>query len=87
MLDRIKDGLKISPGETTPGQEVTLTEVECLCACEMAPMAQLDETFVGPLDEETLDIVLRVALENAEEERPKTEDLRLKTEYRRPKTK
>ena len=86
VLDRIKDGLKISPGETTPGQEVTLTEVECLCACEMAPMAQLDETFVGPLDEETLDIVLRVALENAEEERPKTEDLRLKTEDRRPKT-
>ena len=50
VLERIKDGLKISPGETTPGQEVTLTEVECLCACEMAPMAQLDERFVGPLD-------------------------------------
>ncbi len=50
LLDRIKANLKISPGETTPGREVTLTEVECLCACEMAPMAQLDERFVGPLE-------------------------------------
>ena len=49
--------LKIGPGETTPGQEVTLTEVECLCACEMAPMAQLDERFVGPLEGETVDSV------------------------------
>ncbi len=39
VLDRIKKSLKISPGETTAGQEVTLTEVECLCACEMSPMA------------------------------------------------
>jgi NADH-quinone oxidoreductase subunit F len=59
VLEQIKDHLKISPGETTPGQEVTLTEVECLCACEMAPMAQLDETFVGPIDRKTLDAVLR----------------------------
>ena len=37
LLDRIKENLKISPGETTPDARVTLTEVECLCACEMAP--------------------------------------------------
>src|SRR5437773_11781094 len=49
LLERIKERLKISPGETTPGKEVTLSEVECLCACEMAPMAQLDERFIGPL--------------------------------------
>jgi NADH-quinone oxidoreductase subunit F len=63
VLEQIKEYLKISPGGATPGKEVTLTEVECLCACEMAPMAQLDETFVGPLDAETLDAVLRAALE------------------------
>ncbi len=33
LLERIKESLKISPGETTPGKEVTLTEVESLCAC------------------------------------------------------
>ena len=49
VLDQIRERLGIRPGETTPGQEVTLTEVECLCACEMSPMAQLDERFIGPL--------------------------------------
>ena len=61
VMDRVRESLKIKPGETTPGQEVTLTEVECLCACEMSPMAQLDEQFVGPLDEETLNSVLGAA--------------------------
>ena len=64
VLDEIEKRLEIRPGETTPGQEVTLTEVECLCACEMSPMAQLDEVFVGPLDAETIDTVLQAALED-----------------------
>ena len=62
LLERIKERLKIGPGETTLGKEVTLTEVECLCACEMAPMAQLDERFVGPLDGETVDTIIKDAL-------------------------
>ena len=70
VLDQIKNSLKICPGETTPGQEVTLTEVECLCACEMAPMAQLDETFIGPLEGETIDAVLEAALESPEDSAP-----------------
>ena len=70
VLDQIQDRLKICPGETTPGGEVTLTEVECLCACEMSPMAQLDETFIGPLEGETLDAVLEAALENPEDSAP-----------------
>ena len=63
VLGEIEDRLKIKPGETTPGGELTLTEVECLCACELAPMAQLDEEFVGPLnDAGALEAVLREAL-------------------------
>ena len=62
VLDQIKERLNICPGETTPGQEVTLTEVECLCACEMAPMVQLDERFLGPLDEATVHTVIQDAL-------------------------
>ena len=66
VLARIKERLKIGPGETTPGGELTLTEVECLCACEIAPMAQLDEQFVGPLDGRApLDAILQDALRNA----------------------
>ncbi len=62
LLDGIKQSLKISPGETTRDQKVTLTEVECLCACEMAPMAQLDERFVGPLEGDTVDTLIQDAL-------------------------
>jgi NADH-quinone oxidoreductase subunit F len=63
VLERIKDRLHVSPGETTPGGELTVTEVECLCACEIAPMAQLDEQFVGPLsDAGALDAILDEAL-------------------------
>ena len=62
LLEEIKERLKISPGETTAGGEVTLTEVECLCACEMAPMAQLDERFVGPLEGEAVAKLIRDAL-------------------------
>src|SRR5688572_32793839 len=32
VLAHIKDRLKVGPGETTPGGELTVTEVECLCA-------------------------------------------------------
>ena len=62
LLERIKESLKISPGQTTPDQQVTLTEVECLCACEMAPMAQLDERFVGPLEGEMAGAIVQDAL-------------------------
>jgi len=80
VLNQVKQRLRIGVGETTPGQEVTLTEVECLCACEMAPMAQLDETFVGPLDGEILDTVLRSAFENPQDS---TSSLESKTAYSR----
>src|SRR5262249_18266077 len=62
LLERVQDELHIGRSETTPGQEVTLTEVECLCACEMAPMAQLDERFVGPLEGEAVQRIIHDAL-------------------------
>lgn len=62
VLARIADRLDIRPGDTTRGGELTLTEVECLCACEMAPAAQLDEQFVGPLHEGTLNGLLEHAV-------------------------
>ena len=70
VMDQIKAGLKVDPGETTGGQEVTLTEVECLCACEMSPMAQLDETFVGPLHEEIMSKVIQAALQDPQASTP-----------------
>ena len=57
VLAQIEERLHIRPGETTPDGELTLTEVECLCACEIAPAGQLDEQFVGPLDRTTIDAI------------------------------
>ena len=62
LLKQIEERLGVRPGETTPGGEVLLTEVECLCACEMAPMAQLDERFVGPLEGGAVDTIIQDAL-------------------------
>jgi NADH-quinone oxidoreductase subunit E len=50
--------LGIEAGETTADGRVTLLRVECLCACEAAPMMQVDEEYVGPLDRGTVDRVL-----------------------------
>ena len=61
LLAQLQEELGIKPGETTPDGKVTLTEVECLCACEMAPMAQLDERFVGPLQGGIVDSLLQDA--------------------------
>ncbi len=70
VLSQIKERLGIGPGETTPGGELTVTEVECLCACEVAPMAQLDEQFVGPLTPETLQALLQEGLKAPGTSRP-----------------
>lgn len=54
----LAERLGIEPGETTPDGRVTLLRVECLCACELAPMMQVDDAYVGPLDRATIDRVL-----------------------------
>jgi NADH-quinone oxidoreductase subunit E len=58
LLAHLQERLGIEPGETTPDGRVTLFRVECLCACEMAPMMQVDEEYVGPLTRERVDAVL-----------------------------
>jgi NADH-quinone oxidoreductase subunit F len=70
VMEQVQERLGIAPGETTAGGEVTLTEVECLCACELSPMGQLDEAFVGPLDGEALDSLLQTALESPDNSAP-----------------
>ncbi len=57
LLDCLREKLGIDPGETTADGLFSLEEVECLAACELAPVLQVTETrraendsFVGPLD-------------------------------------
>ena len=58
VLAYLQERLGIEPGETTPDGRVTLFRVECLCACEMAPMMQVDEEYVGHLTRDRIDRVL-----------------------------
>jgi NADH-quinone oxidoreductase subunit E len=58
VVTYLEERLGITAGETTPDGRVTLFRVECLCACEAAPMMQVDEQYVGPLDRATIDRAL-----------------------------
>jgi NADH-quinone oxidoreductase subunit E len=58
VLAYCQERLGIEPGETTADGRATLLRVECLCACELAPMMQVDDEYVGPLTREAIDRVL-----------------------------
>ena len=58
VVGYLEERLGVEAGETTSDGRVTLLRVECLCACEVAPMMQVDEEYVGPLDRAAIDRVL-----------------------------
>jgi len=58
ILAHVKRRLGIEVGETTPDGRVTLQSVECLCACEAAPMAQVDDRYELNLTPEKVDRLL-----------------------------
>jgi len=58
VLAHLKERLGVEVGGTTPDGRVTLLGVECLCACEMAPMLQVDDRYEGTLTPEKIDRIL-----------------------------
>jgi NADH-quinone oxidoreductase subunit E len=58
ILDHVRRRLNIDPGETTTDGRITLQSVECLCACEAAPMAQVDDRYELNLTPDKLDRIL-----------------------------
>jgi NADH-quinone oxidoreductase subunit E len=59
ILAHVKRTLGIDVGETTDDGRVTLQSVECLCACEAAPMMQVDDRYELNLTPEKVDRILR----------------------------
>ncbi|MBI4372262.1 MAG: NAD(P)H-dependent oxidoreductase subunit E [Candidatus Omnitrophica bacterium] len=59
LIHHVEAKLGIKAGETTVDGQFSLDPVECLGACEIAPMAQIDKEYVGPLSKEKLDQVLK----------------------------
>lgn len=58
LLTHMEGALGIEKGGTTPDGLFTLSTVECLGACEMAPMMQVGDDFHGDLDAERIDRLL-----------------------------
>ena len=58
ILAHVKQRLGIGVGETTDDGRVTLQSVECLCACEAAPMMQVDDRYELSLTPEKVDRIL-----------------------------
>jgi NADH-quinone oxidoreductase E subunit len=58
ITKRVKEKLGIEVGETTPDGRFTLVELECLGACEQAPVALVNETLHGDLTAEKVEKVM-----------------------------
>lgn len=58
IIEHLKRRLGIEVGATTDDGNVTLLSVECLCACEQAPMMQIDDRYEGDLSREKIDRIV-----------------------------
>ncbi len=58
IIGHLKSRLGIDLGETTADGRITLLAVECLCACEAAPMMQVDERYEVSLTPARIDEIL-----------------------------
>jgi NADH-quinone oxidoreductase subunit E len=58
IVEHLKGTLGIDVGETTADGKTTLLTVECLCACEGAPMMQVDDRYEVNLTPEKVDRIL-----------------------------
>ena len=58
VLNALKKKLNVKNGEKTADGKFSLEEAECLCACEVAPMMQVDGKYHGNLDEKKVGEIL-----------------------------
>lgn len=59
VVEYLKQRLQIEFGETTKDGAFTLKEVECLAACDGAPLMQIGEVYYKNLTPEKIDIILK----------------------------
>ena len=58
IIQHLEQRLGVESGGTTADGRITLVAVECLCACEQAPMMQVDERYEGLLTSDKVDRIL-----------------------------
>ena len=49
LMEQLCDSFNVKEGEISADEAVTISRVECLGACDIAPMAQVNDKYVGPL--------------------------------------
>ena len=59
IVKYIKEKTGLKPGETTADGRFSLSLVECLGACEIAPVMQHNKDYVGCLTKEKIDELIR----------------------------
>ena len=59
IIEHLKKRLGINPGETTPDGKFSLSVVECLGACEIAPVMQNNKEYVGCLTKDKIDSLIK----------------------------
>ncbi len=59
VIERVGKCLAAMPGTTTPDGRVSFEAVECLGACELAPMMRVDDHFEGPLTPEKAEEIVK----------------------------
>ena len=60
MVKHLQEKLGIKAGQKTADGKFSIETVECLGACEIAPMMQLnDKEYIGPLTKEKLDGLIK----------------------------
>jgi len=59
LMHNLEHKLGIKQGQTTPDGEYTLLEAECLAACDLAPVAQVNLRYHGPIPPDEPDRLLK----------------------------
>lgn len=63
--ERVCKKLGVKPGETTADQMFTVEQVECLAACGMAPVVQVNTDYYGDMKGDKLEQLVDVLKEKA----------------------
>ena len=58
VIGYIQKRLDLKPGEITPDGKFSLSVVECLGACELAPVMQYNKEYQGFLDKKKIDEII-----------------------------
>lgn len=65
LLKKLEDNLGICQGTTTPDKNISLEKSDCLFACGVAPVVEVDEVSYGRISEATLAKLMGVLAESS----------------------